>query len=52
LVENRPLARARLKTARVGTLIPCDLYMAVADVLAFVLRTRGRLGPSQLSVRA
>jgi flagellar biosynthesis protein FlhB len=52
MVENRPLARALLKTARVGTLIPYDLYMAVAEVLAFVLRTRGRLGPSQLSVRA
>jgi flagellar biosynthetic protein FlhB len=40
MVENRPLARALLKTAKVGTLIPMDLYMAVAEVLAFVLRTR------------
>jgi flagellar biosynthetic protein FlhB len=52
MVENRPLARALLKTARVGTIIPYDLYMAVAEVLAFVLRTRGRLGRPQLSVRA
>jgi len=52
MVENRPLARALLKTARVGTLIPYELYMAVAEVLAFVLRTRGKLGASQLNVRA
>jgi flagellar biosynthetic protein FlhB len=52
MVENRPLARALLKTAKVGTMIPYDLYMAVAEVLAFVLRTRGRLGGNQLNVRA
>ncbi len=52
MVENRPLARALLKTARVGTMIPYDLYMAVAEVLAFVLRTRGKLGASNLNVRA
>ncbi len=52
MVENRPLARALLKTAKVGTLIPYELYMAVAEVLAFVLRTRGRLGSPQVNVRA
>jgi flagellar biosynthesis protein FlhB len=52
MVENRPLARALLKTAKVGTMIPYELYMAVAEVLAFVLRTRGRLGASNLNVRA
>ena len=41
MVENKPLARALLKTAKVGTLIPYELYMAVAEVLAYVLRTRG-----------
>ncbi len=44
MVENRPLARALLKTAKVGTLIPYELYMAVAEVLAFVVRTRGMRG--------
>ena len=44
MVENRPLARALLKTARVGTLIPYDLYMAVAEILAFVIKTRGTRG--------
>jgi flagellar biosynthesis protein FlhB len=44
IVQNKPLARALLKTAKVGTLIPYELYMAVAEVLAFVLRTRGTRG--------
>ncbi len=44
MVENRPLARALLKTAKVGTLIPYELYMAVAEVLAFVVKTRGTRG--------
>jgi flagellar biosynthetic protein FlhB len=55
MVENRPLARALLKTAKVGTMIPYELYVAVAEVLAFVIRTRGRLGAStstSLNVRA
>lgn len=52
MVENRPLARALLKTAKVGTMIPYELYVAVAEVLAFVIRTRGRLGASTLNVRA
>ena len=44
MVENsRSLARC-LKTAKVGTMIPYELYMAVAEVLAFVLRTRGTRG--------
>ncbi len=44
MIENKPLARALLKTAKVGTLIPYELYMAVAEILAFVLRTRGTRG--------
>jgi flagellar biosynthetic protein FlhB len=52
MVENRPVARALLKTARVGTMIPYEMYLAVAEVLAFVIRTRGKLGASNLNVRA
>ena len=52
MVENRPVARALLKTAKVGTMIPFEMYMAVAEVLAFVIRTRGKLGASNLNVRA
>lgn len=40
MVENRPLARALLGSARVGVPIPAELYIAVAEVLAFVIRQR------------
>lgn len=39
-VENKPLARALLATAKVGEAIPVELFVAVAEVLAWVLRTR------------
>jgi flagellar biosynthetic protein FlhB len=39
-VENKPLARALLASSRVGVPIPAELYIAVAEVLAFVLRQR------------
>jgi flagellar biosynthetic protein FlhB len=39
-IENRPLARALLASARLGQLIPAELYVAVAEILAFVIRRR------------
>ena len=39
-IENKPLARALLASARVGTMIPGELYLAVAEILAFVIRRR------------
>src|SRR5205085_4749500 len=44
IVQNIPVARALIKTARVGTMIPVDLYMAVAEILAYVLRSRDTRG--------
>jgi flagellar biosynthesis protein FlhB len=44
MVENRPLARALLQSARVGTTVPPELYVAVAEVLAFVFRQRAARG--------
>lgn len=44
MVENRPLARALLVSAKVGMTIPFELYVAVAEVLAFVLRQRAYRG--------
>ena len=38
--ENKPLARALLARARIGQLIPAELYVAVAEILAFVIRRR------------
>lgn len=46
VVENKPLARALIKLARVGSMIPVDFYLAVAEVLAFVVRQRQRYGKS------
>jgi flagellar biosynthetic protein FlhB len=40
VIENKPLARALLATGRVGEPIPAELYVAVAEVLAFVIRRR------------
>jgi flagellar biosynthetic protein FlhB len=42
MIENRPLARALLASSRVGIPIPPELYIAVAEILAFVIRRRGR----------
>lgn len=43
IVRNVPVARALLASARVGMPIPPALYAAVAEILAFVYRQRGRL---------
>jgi flagellar biosynthesis protein FlhB len=48
VVENRPLARALRATGRVGHPIPHDLYVAVAEVLAFVMKQRARGGFSEV----
>lgn len=49
LIENRPVARALFATARIGSPIPPALYMAVAEILAFVYRHRR---PRTSTVRA
>jgi flagellar biosynthetic protein FlhB len=40
VVENRPLAKALYQMVPVGKEIPPELYVAVAEVLAFVFRLR------------
>jgi flagellar biosynthesis protein FlhB len=42
LVENKPLAQALYKMADVGEYVPVDLYRAVAEVLAYVYRLKGK----------
>jgi flagellar biosynthetic protein FlhB len=42
VVEDVPLARALFKMCEVGQVIPANLYRAVAEVLAYVYRLRGR----------
>jgi flagellar biosynthetic protein FlhB len=40
LVENKPLARALYKNADIGDAIPADLFGAVAEVLAYLVRLK------------
>jgi flagellar biosynthetic protein FlhB len=40
VVESKPVARALFATAKVGLPIPPMLYVAVAEILAFVFRHR------------
>ena len=44
VIENIPLARALFASSKVGTMIPVEMYLAVAEVLAFVMRQRERYG--------
>jgi len=41
VLERKPLAQALFKAVRVGQRIPAALYVAVAEVLAFVFKQRG-----------
>jgi flagellar biosynthetic protein FlhB len=54
VVENVPLARALIASVKLGQMIPTELYLAVAEVLAFVLRKRaptGAVTPAQAGAR-
>lgn len=42
MVENVPLARALHKSVKVGKTVPRALFQAVAEVLAYVYRLKGR----------
>ena len=41
-IENRPLARALYATAVVGQMIPEELYAAVAQIIAVIVRRRAK----------
>ncbi|RAV03526.1 flagellar biosynthesis protein FlhB [Paenibacillus sp. YN15] len=41
-MENRPLARALYDQVEIGQTIPAELFQAVAEVLAYVYRLKGR----------
>ena len=40
MIENKPIARALVAKAKVGQMIPSELYLVVAEILAFVIRRR------------
>ncbi len=43
VIENKPLAQSLYKSVEVGQTIPETLYKAVAEVLAFVYRLKGKV---------
>ncbi|RFU68874.1 flagellar biosynthesis protein FlhB [Bacillus sp. V59.32b] len=43
LMENRPLARALYDQTEIGQAIPEDFFKAVAEILAFVYKTKGKI---------
>ena len=45
VVEDKPLARALYKMAEVGQEIPIELYRAVAEVLSYVYKLKGKKVP-------
>jgi len=43
IIENKPLARTLYKIVPLDGLIPAELYVAVAEVLAYVYKTKGKI---------
>jgi len=43
LVENRPLARALYSQTEIGDAIPEEFFKAVAEILAYVYRTKNKI---------
>ncbi|MDR1051418.1 MAG: flagellar biosynthesis protein FlhB [Deltaproteobacteria bacterium] len=42
IVENKPLAQALYKAVEVGQTIPAEFYKAVAEVLSYIYKVKGR----------
>ncbi len=49
MVENPPLAHALYRAVPVGNAIPSKLYIAVAEILAYVYRAQARVSAAQRS---
>ena len=43
IVENKPLAQTLFKMVELGDFIPENLYKAVAEILAYVYKLKGKL---------
>lgn len=43
IVENKPLAQSLFHSTEIGDTIPTDLFQAVAEVLAFVYKLKGKI---------
>jgi len=51
VMQNPPLARALHATVEIGDEIPADHYKAVAEVISYVMRLKGKM-PGQGKARA
>ncbi|MGH9396925.1 MAG: EscU/YscU/HrcU family type III secretion system export apparatus switch protein [Terriglobia bacterium] len=49
IIENRPLAHALYRAVEVGQTIPPALYVAVAEILAFIFRAQARTRTAEKS---
>ena len=43
IVEDKPLARSLFKMCEIGDVVPANLYRAVAELLAYVYRLKGKV---------
>lgn len=43
IVENKPLARSLYRSVEIGEQVPPELYVAVAEVLAYVYKLKGKV---------
>lgn len=50
VIEDKPLARAIFKMTKIGEQIPADLYRAVAEVLSYVYKLKGKKIPAASGV--
>ena len=46
IVENPPLARALYKNVELDQMVPAQHYKAVAEIISYVFRLKGKLQPS------
>ena len=46
LYENKPLARALYETVEIDEIVPPEHYKAVAEVISYVFKLKGRLKPT------
>jgi len=43
VIEDKPLARNLYNNVEIGESVPSDLYQAIAELLAYVYRLKGKI---------
>ncbi len=52
VIENRYLARTLYRLAEIGGEVPMELYRAVAEVMSFVFRRKGKIPPIRRAAKS